>query len=84
MKRYFQISVHALILTAFLALALTGRLDAPSIILFAVGAGCSFHRTIKDLPPPLSPKGAFVLSLVYIFVFLIDTGIVSRSFIPAK
>ncbi len=83
MKRYFQISVHALILTAFLALALTGRLDAPSIILFAVGAGWSFHRTIKDLPPPLSPKGAFVLSLVYIFVFLIDTGIVSRSFIPA-
>ena len=83
MKRYFQISLHALILTAFLALALTGRLDALSIVLFAACAGWSFHRTIRDLPPPLSAHGAFVLSCIYIGIFVFDTAIISRSFIPA-
>jgi transglutaminase-like putative cysteine protease len=83
MQRYFQISVHALVLTAFLALALTGRLDTPSIVLFIVGAGWSFSRTARRLRPPLTARGAFVASCIYIVVFLFDTAVVSRSFIPA-
>ena len=36
------------------------------------------------LPPPLSPRGAFVLSCGYILFFLFDSILVSRSFIPAS
>src|SRR5262249_56383247 len=84
MKRYFQISCHPLMISAFLALAFTGRLDLPSIVLFAVGMGISVYRTIEGLPAPLSPRGAFLLSCGYIFFFLIDSVVISRSFIPAS
>jgi transglutaminase-like putative cysteine protease len=71
-------------LSAFGALALTGRLDMPSIVVFAVGLGVSVYRTVKGLRPPLSPRGAFILSWAYIFFFLFDMFILSGSFIPAS
>jgi hypothetical protein len=70
--------------SAFSALALTGRLDLPSITLFAVGLGVSAYRTVKSLPAPLSARGAFVLSCGYILFFLLDMFILSGSFIPAS
>lgn len=84
MKRYFQVSCHALMISAFFSLAFTGRLDVPSILLFTAGLGISVYRTIKGLPAPLSPRGAFLLSCAYIFFFLADSLIISRSFIPAS
>ena len=83
MQRYFQISCHALIVSAFIALALTGRLDIPAIVLFTAGLAVSVYRTIKGLPPLVSARGAFFLSCLYIIVFLFDSIFVSRSFIPA-
>jgi len=83
MQRYFQLSVHALILTAFLALAMTGRMDALSIVLFSIFSVWSLRRTIKDIPPPLTSRSALFLSCIYIVVFLFDMAAVSRSFIPA-
>src|SRR5438132_12380780 len=84
MRRYFQISCHALMFSAFGAVALTGRLDLPSILLVAIGLGVSLYRTVKVLPAPLSPRGAFVLSCGYILFFLFDMFILSGSFIPAS
>ena len=84
MKRYFQVSCHALMISAFFALVLTGRLDAPAIVVFTIGLGISVYRTIKGLREPLSPRGAFLLSCGYIFFFLFDSIVISRSFIPAS
>ncbi len=84
MHKYFQISCHALIITAFIALALTGRLDAPSIVIFSVGVLVSVYRTTNGLPPLLNTRGAFLLSCGYIVFFLFDTVVLSRSFIPAS
>ena len=84
MQRYFQISVHALIVSAFIALALTGRLDGPSMVLFTIGLAVSVYRTIKRLPPLLNSRGAFYVSCGYIFFFIVDTMLLSRSFIPAS
>src|SRR2546422_11568326 len=84
MRLYFQISCHALMITAFAALALTGRLDYPSIVLFTAGMLGSVYRTLKGLPEPLSARWAFVLSCVYILFFLFDMMILSASFIPAS
>jgi transglutaminase-like putative cysteine protease len=84
MQRYFQVSCHALILSAFFALALTGRLDAPAIVIFSACMAVSVYRSIKGLPPLLSGRAAFVLSCAYIFFFLLDSVVLSGSFIPAS
>ena len=49
MQRYFQTSVHALIISAFFALCLTGRLDFPALIVFAIALGVSCYRAIKGM-----------------------------------
>jgi transglutaminase-like putative cysteine protease len=84
MKRYFQLSCHALMITAFFALAFTGRLDAPAILIFSVGLAISVIRTIRGLPPPLTSRGAFLLSCAYVLFFPFDSAVVSLSFIPAS
>src|SRR5439155_26453442 len=83
MQRYFQISCHGLILSAFAALALTGRLDSPSILAVSIGLGISSYRTLKGMPPPLAARSAFLLSCGYIFFFVFDSLVLSGSFIPA-
>ena len=83
MERYFQISFHALILTAFIALVETGRIDIGSIVLFLVFFGVTTRRVLKGQPPLLTARGAFFLSLGYIFFFVLDSLILSGSFISA-
>ena len=68
MERYFQISFHALILTAFFALVKTGRIDIGAILLFVVCFGFTTYRVLAGRPPLLSDRGAFYLSLGYIFL----------------
>ena len=83
MQRYFQISCHGLIVSAFVALALTGRLDSPSILVVSIGLALSTYRTLKGMPALLTARGAFLLCCAYISVFLFDSVVLSRSFIPA-
>jgi transglutaminase-like putative cysteine protease len=84
MQRYFQISVHALIVSAFIALALTGRLDGPSMVFFTIGLAVSVFRTLRRMPPLLTPRSAFYFSCGYILFFVFDTFLISGSFIPAS
>ncbi len=83
MERYFQISFHALILTAFIALAETGRIDIGAILLFLVCFGVTALRVLKGRPPLLTSRGAFFLSLGYIFFFVFDSLVLTGSFISA-
>jgi hypothetical protein len=82
-KRYFQISCHALIGTAFLALSLTGRLDLLSIALFVPALLASLYRAVSGAPPLLSARAAFYLSLLYIAFFFVDAVSLSGSLISA-
>src|SRR5436190_12255853 len=84
MQRYFQVSCHALMISAFAALALTGRLNTPAIIICTTALSVSVYRTVKGLPEPLSPRGAFILSCGYVVFFLFDMMVLSASFIPAS
>jgi len=83
MKRYFELSTHSLVMAAFLALAVTGRLDLPSIVIFSIGILWSLYRTWNQLPALLNAQGIFYLSCAYIAFFLADNLILSRSFIPS-
>jgi hypothetical protein len=84
MRRYFQVSCHLLMISAFAGLALTGRLDMPAIMIFTTAMLVSVYRTVKGLPEPLSARGAFALSCGYILFFLFDMLVLSGSFIPAS
>ncbi len=83
MKRYFELSTHSLVMAAFLALAVTGRLDMPSIVIFSIGILWSLFRTWRQLPALLNAQGIFYLSCAYIAFFVADNLILSRSFIPS-
>lgn len=83
MLKYFQISYHALIVSAFMSLALTWRMDPPAIAGFIIGFGISACRTAMGRPPLLSPRGAFFLSSVYLLFFLFDSFVLSRSFVSS-
>jgi protein-glutamine gamma-glutamyltransferase len=82
-KRYCEISCHAVVGTAFFALAITGRLDLPSIIVFAAFLAGSLYRTVCDLPPILTSRTAFFLSCAYIAIFLVDFSVISGSLITS-
>lgn len=83
MLRYFQISCHALIISAFGALVLTGRLDSPSVVAVTIGLAFSTYRTLKGKPPLITARGAFWVCCMYIVFFLFDSVLLSGSFIPA-
>jgi len=82
-KRYCEISCHAVVGSAFLALAITGRLDLFSMLLFPVAVGVSLHRILKGMPPLLSAAAVSRLSLLYLAVTALDIGFLSRSVIGA-
>ena len=83
MERYFQFSFHALILAAFVALADTGRLDIPSIFVFLFFFAWIARRTVMERGPLLSHRMAFLFSIGYIFFFVFDAIVLSRSFMSA-
>ncbi len=83
MKRYFETSIHALIGTAFLAVALTGRLDALSIGVFVPVFFVSLNRAVRGRPPLLTARGAFYLSCAYVLFFLFDVNVLSGTLIGA-
>src|ERR1051325_6798456 len=47
MDTYFRITSYALVTMAFLALALTGELEAWSIALFVLAVGTSIYREVR-------------------------------------
>ena len=83
MERYFQISFHALVLSAFIAIGRTGQLDLVSALLFAICFFSSAHRALRRRPALLSPPTAFWLSLGYVVFFPIDLLALSGSFVSA-
>ena len=83
MERYFQISFHALILTAFLAVVETGRLGLPSILIFLVIFGATATRNLRNQPALLGANGALFLSIGYILFFILDVLVFSGSLLTA-
>ena len=83
MKRYCELSVHGLVGTAFFALAMTGRLDLLSVAIFTPALAVSLYRALKALPPILTPRASFYLSIAYVGILLLDFSMYSRSLIGA-
>ncbi len=83
MERYFLFSFHALILTAFLALYGTGRVEALTLVIFLAGFAATARQSFRGRPPLVTARQAFYLSLGYIAFFVVDAMLVSSSFVEA-
>ncbi|HEY6253547.1 MAG TPA: hypothetical protein VI685_26615, partial [Candidatus Angelobacter sp.] len=80
---YFELSLYLLVLTGFGALAGTGGLDLPSIILVAIALAVRGYLLAKRRSFVISERWTTPLSIAYFVFFGIDYLAVSRSFLPA-
>lgn len=82
-QRYFEVSLYLMILTAFGALASTGGLDLPGVVLVGgalVVRGYLIARRKRWLIPQ---RWTTYLTLAYVAVYLADYFVVSQSLLTA-
>ena len=79
MESYFRTTSYALITTAFLALALTGTLDAVSIILYSIAVVVCFYRDIRGTQHFRLREWMWrTLSIGYVPFIFIDAALISN------
>jgi transglutaminase-like putative cysteine protease len=82
-ERYFTVALYLLVLTGFGALASTGGLDLPAVILVAFALLLRGYQLVTLHESVISERWTNVLTLVYLFVYLADYFLVSRGFLGA-
>ncbi len=82
-ERYFQISLFLLIITGFITLASTGKLDLFSVI-FVLGALTvrAIHLT-RNQQVVIPERWTTVFTLLYVLVYAVDYFFISRDFVSA-
>lgn len=82
-ERFFQFSLWGLVVSGYLAVAGSGYLDAPTIVL--TGAGLLLRALLISglLGFEISPRLVVVLTLAYVGFFPLDYLLLSRAFIQA-
>ncbi len=82
-ERFFQFALWGLVVSGYLAVAGSGYLDAPTVIL--TGAGLFLRAVLISglLRFEISPKLVVALTLVYVAFFPLDYLFLSRAFIQS-
>jgi transglutaminase-like putative cysteine protease len=81
--RYFQVSLYLLIVTGFVTLASTGKLDAPALLLVSLALLYRGYLLIRGRTLQLPDRWASYLTLVYAVFYLCDLFILSGNFVSA-
>jgi transglutaminase-like putative cysteine protease len=82
-ERYFTVALYLLVLTGFGALASTGGLDLPAVTLVGLALIFRGYQLVTRRESVISERWTNVLTLVYVFVYLVDYFFVSRGFLGA-
>lgn len=82
-ERYFQVSLFLLLITGFVTLAGTGKLDFTSVafVLGALAVRAVYLFRDQDLAIP--ERWTTVFTLIYVLVYALDYFLVSRDFVSA-
>ena len=83
-ERYFNVALYLLVLSGFCALASTGGLDLPAVILVGLAFVLRGHQLLTRREFVIPERWTTFLTLVYILVYLADYFFVSRSFLTAS
>ncbi len=82
-ERYFTVALYLLVLTGFGVLASTGGLDLPAVTLVGLALILRGFQLVTQRESVISEQWTNVLTLLYVFVYLIDYFFVSRGFLGA-
>ncbi len=82
-ERYFNLALYLLVLSGFGALASTGGLDLPAVVLVGMALVFRGYQLVTRREFAIPERWTTLLTLVYIFVYLGDYFFLSRSFLGA-
>ncbi len=82
-ERYFNVALYLLVLTGFGALASTGGLDLPAVIIVGLAFAFRGYQLWTQHEFAIPERWTTLLTLAYILVYLADYFFVSRSFLGA-
>jgi transglutaminase-like putative cysteine protease len=81
--RYFQVSLYLLVVTGFVTLASTGRLDTPALLLVSIALLCRGYLLVRGRTLQLQERWASYATLAYVVFYLCDLLFLSGSFVSA-
>jgi protein-glutamine gamma-glutamyltransferase len=82
-ERYFNVALYLLVLSGFGALASTGGLDLPAVILVGLALALRGFQLLTRREFVIPERWTTVLTLIYVAIYLADYFFVSRSFLTA-
>ena len=82
-QRYFGLALYLLVLTGFGALASTGRLDSPTVLLTGGALLLRGYLLAKKRALLIPEYWTTILTLLYVLFYLADYVLLSRSFLTA-
>jgi transglutaminase-like putative cysteine protease len=82
-ERYFNVALYMLVLSGFGALASTGGLDLPAVVLVGVALSLRGYQLLARREFAIPERWTTYLTVVYVFVYLADYFFLSRSFLGA-
>src|SRR5579859_693455 len=80
-ERYFEISLFAMIVTGFVALAGTGKLDPLSLFFVLIALGIRAYQLATNSTKLLSEQITTRLTIAYMAFYLADFFVLSGSFV---
>jgi len=82
-ERYFNVALYLLVLSGFGALASTGGLDLPAVILVGLALALRGLQLLTRREFVIAERWTTVLTLIYVAIYLADYFFLSRSFLTA-
>ena len=82
-ERYFNLALYLLVLSGFGALASTGGLDLPAVVLVGMALVFRGYQLLTRREFAIRERWTTLLTLIYVFVYLGDYFFLSRSFLGA-
>src|ERR1700704_5499343 len=82
-ERYFNVALYLLVLSGFGALASTGGLDLPAVVLVGLALALRGLQLLTRREFVISERWTTVLTLIYVAIYLADYFFLSRSFLTA-
>jgi transglutaminase-like putative cysteine protease len=83
-ERYFNVALYLLVLSGFGALASTGGLDLPAVVLVGLALALRGHQLLTRREFVIPERWTTFLTLIYVFIYLADYSFLSRGFLPAS
>jgi transglutaminase-like putative cysteine protease/uncharacterized membrane protein len=83
-ERYFNVALYLLVLTGFGTLASTGGLDLPAVLLVSLALALRGFQLAARRAFAIPERWTTWLTLIYVFVYLADYFLLSRSFVAAS